>query len=91
MKRKTVFIFVCVIVILFLFLPSFSRMQDLKQKNIKCLKQIGQLKAKNILLKEEKEKLLNDPVYLEKVAREKMNLIRKGEVVYRIVPEQKQE
>jgi cell division protein FtsB len=30
--------------------------------------------------------LEEDPVYLEKVAREKMGLIKKGEVVYQLVP-----
>jgi len=30
--------------------------------------------------------LKNDPEYLEKVARERMGLIRKGETVYKVVP-----
>jgi cell division protein FtsB len=33
---------------------------------------------------EEKRLLEEDPAYLEKVGREKMGLIRKGEVVYKI-------
>ena len=44
------------------------------------------LKKKNKKLGEERQLLENDPVYLEKVAREKMGLIKKGEVIYRIMP-----
>jgi len=61
-------------------------MQDLKQKNLDYERQIEVLKAKKAKLEEEKRLLESDPLYLEKVAREKMGLIREGEVVYEIVP-----
>ncbi len=61
-------------------------MQDLKQKNLDYKRQLEQLQQKSAELKEEKRLLENDPVYLEKVAREKMGLIREGEVVYKITP-----
>jgi cell division protein FtsB len=61
-------------------------MQELKQKNIDYKAQIEELKHKNSQLVEEKSRLIHDPVYLEKVAREKMGLVKEGEVIYRIMP-----
>ena len=39
------------------------------------------------LAKQEKEKLEKDPEYLESVAREKLGIVKKGEIVYKLVPE----
>jgi len=74
------------IVLLLAFLPSYQKMQDLKQKNKEYELRIRQLVQENARLSEEKTLLEDDPVYLEKVAREKMGLIREGEVLYKIVP-----
>lgn len=64
-------------------------MQDLKQKNQEYSVRIKQLEKKNAQLLAERERLKNDPEYLEKVARERMGLIREGEKVYKAVPEAK--
>lgn len=71
-----------------IFLPSYAQMQDLRQKNIDFARKIQQLRFDNARLKEQRSRLENDPIYLEKVAREKMGLIRENEMVYRIVPEE---
>jgi cell division protein FtsB len=84
--KNAFFLFVGTIVVFALFLPSYSEMQDLKQKNIDADRQIQALKEENIKLREEKRRLENDPIYLEKIARERMGLIKKGEVVYHITP-----
>ncbi len=86
MIKNALKLFFFAIVVLVVFLPSYSRMQDLKQKNIDYERQIEQLESKKIQLKEEKRLLVEDPVYLEKVARERMGLIREGEVMYKITP-----
>ena len=86
MLKNAIGLFVVTIIIFFLFLPSYTRMQDLKQRNTEYKKQIEILQARNTQLKKEKALLENDPVYLEKVAREKMGLVREGEVVYKLVP-----
>lgn len=75
---------VLVVLLVIIFLPSYSSMQDLKAKNAAYLEEIQQLEAKKEMLIEEKRKLLDDPVYLEKVAREKMGVVREGEVVYKM-------
>jgi len=86
MLKNAFWLFIVAIFVLVVFLPSYTMMQDLKQKNLDYERQIEVLKAKKAKLEEEKRLLESDPLYLEKVAREKMGLIREGEVVYEIVP-----
>lgn len=86
MLKNAFWLFVIAIFVLIVFLPSYTGMQDLKQKNVEYARQVEFLKAKKIQLIEERRLLEEDPVYLEKVAREKMGLIREGEVIYKITP-----
>ncbi len=65
-------------------------MQDHRQKNSENERKIAILKEKNKKLEEEKKLLEEDPVYLERVAREKMGLVREGETIYRLTPEEQQ-
>jgi cell division protein FtsL len=51
----------------------------------KIEEEIRELKRDNDMLKME-EKRMKDPFYVEKMAREKLGLARKNEVVYKIVP-----
>ena len=75
---------------LLIFLPGYSKLQELKQRNRELESRIKATKQENIELRQEKKKLKEDIVYLERVAREKMGLIREGEIIYRIVPEEKE-
>ena len=86
MIKKIIIIAAFVLLILIIFLPSFSRMQDLKRRNQEFKDEIKFLAEKNKQLFEEKKRLIEDPVYLEKVAREKMGIAKEGEVIYRIKP-----
>jgi len=86
MLKNAFWLFVITIIVLVIFLPSYSQLQDLKQKNFDFSQKIQHLTQENARLKEERRRLEDDPVYLEKIAREKMGLIRPGEVVYRITP-----
>lgn len=72
------------VVLLLLFLPSFAQMNDLKARNDEYEDKIEELEKKNVYLEEELQLLRNDPVYLEKVAREKMGIVKEGEVIYKI-------
>jgi len=87
MKRNALWLFGVAIVILVLFLPSYTKMQDLRYKNDQYEKQIAQLTQDRERLLEEERRLENDPEYQEKVIREEMGVIKKGEVIYRVVPE----
>ena len=63
-------------------------MQDLKLKNAMYEQQIVDLEKLRIDLLEEKRLLEDDPEYLEKIAREKMGLIKENEVIYKITTAQ---
>ena len=91
MIKNAVWLFIAAFIVLIIFLPSYTKMQDLQQKNNEYVDQIQQLKKENISLHEEKDRLDNDPVYLEKVGREKMGIVKEGETMYKIVPMNKEE
>lgn len=74
-------------IFLVIFFPGFARIQELRQKNKELGQNIKKLEAENLALKQEKEKLEKDPEYLESVAREKLGIVKKGEIVYKFVPE----
>ena len=86
MIKNALWLFVFASFVLFIFLPSYTKLQDLRQKNDDYASQLEALKIRKIKLLQEKKLLEEDPTYLEKVGREKMGLIRKGEVVYKISP-----
>lgn len=86
MLKNALWLFGVAVIMLIAFLPSYTKMQDLKLKNYEYAKRIVDLQKRNEQLEQEKHLLETDPVYLEKVARKKMGLIREGEKVYRIVP-----
>jgi len=75
--------------ILILFLPGFSKVQELRDKNRDLLDKIRRLNIENTLLQQEIKKMGTDPVYQERVAREKMGVVRKGEIPIKIVPNKK--
>ena len=59
---------------------------NLSQKEIRKVEEkLEQLKSENQRLKEQMNSL-EDPFYLEKMAREKLGLAKKGEIVYKILP-----
>lgn len=86
MLRNALWLFAFALLVLVIFLPAFSKMQDLQRKDREYQRQISEMAAEHTRLLEEKRLLEEDPVYLEKVAREKMGLIREGEVIYKIMP-----
>ena len=87
--KNAIWLFVLAVMMLIAFLPSYTKMQDLRIKNFEYAKRIDELQKRNAQLEQEKRLLETDPEYLEKVARTKMGLIRNGEKVYRMVPEEK--
>ncbi|HRZ40376.1 MAG TPA: septum formation initiator family protein [Candidatus Omnitrophota bacterium] len=87
MWKNPFILFLLAVGLFLIFLPSYQKMQDLKTANADYEQRIRELMEENQVLAEEKRLLLEDPVYLEKVAREKMGLIREGEVIYKIEPQ----
>ncbi len=70
--------------IVYIFLPAYTRMQDKEAENEAYQRRIQHLEEENRRLRLEQKLLEEDPVYLEKVARERMGLVREGEIIYRI-------
>ncbi len=62
-------------------------MQDKTKKNAEYDVKIEELTAKKEDLRQERYLLEKDPTYLERVAREKMGLVKEGEVIVEITPE----
>ncbi|MFH0826356.1 MAG: septum formation initiator family protein [Candidatus Omnitrophota bacterium] len=72
--------------LLILFLPGFTKLQELKDKNQDLEARITELHRENVLLQEELERVLHDPLYQEEIARDKMGVVRKGEIPVKIIP-----
>ena len=87
--RKAFWLFGVAILLLVLFLPGYTKLQEIREKNIDLEKKIKKLAIENALLQQELGRVINDPIYQEKIAREKMGVVRKGEIPIRIVPEEK--
>ncbi len=87
--KRAFWIFGLALIFLVLFLPGFSKLQDLREKNRDLENKIRRLNIENALLEEEMKKVSSDPVYQERVAREKMGIVRKGEIPIKILPQKK--
>ncbi|MCX5706348.1 MAG: septum formation initiator family protein [Candidatus Omnitrophica bacterium] len=77
------------ILFLVLFLPGFSKFQELRDKNRDLEYKIKRLNVENALLQEELKKIARDPDYQERIAREKMGVVKKGEIPIKIIREKK--
>jgi len=81
-KKKLIYYTIAIIILIIaLFLPRFSRLQELKEENRNLKKRVEILTKANEELSKEKEKLENDPSYAEKIAREKLGMAKKDEII----------
>ncbi|MFH1354875.1 MAG: septum formation initiator family protein [Candidatus Omnitrophota bacterium] len=85
--RKGFWLFAITIVLLIIFLPGYTKLQELRDRNSDLEVKIEKLAEDNSLLQKELERVENDPVYQEKIAREKMGVVRKGEIPFKIIQE----
>ena len=69
-----------------IFLPPFAKLQGLYYKNKKLEEKIVALREENKRLEGEKARLETDIAYIEKKAREKIGVVRKGEIVLKESP-----
>ncbi len=73
-----------IFVILILFLPGYTKLQELKDKNRDLEARINKVEVENTLLEDEILRIQQDPVYQEEIIREKLGVVRKGEIVYKL-------
>ncbi len=90
MKKNRIIISSVLLLILLgiIFIPGYLKIRRLSRENRELERQIKEIEQANIGFQAEQQKLLNDPLYLEKVAREKLGVAKKGEVVYKVLPPQ---
>jgi len=87
--RKAFWFLGIAIFLLIIFLPGYTKLKELKDKNYDLEVKIKKLNIENALLQQELKRIENDPVYQEKIARERMGVVRKGEIPIKILPEKK--
>ena len=85
--KKTFSLFGVAIFLLIIFLPGYTKLQELKDRNKDLETKIKYLNVENALLQQEIKRIESDPIYQEKIAREKMGVVRKGEIPIKIIPE----
>ncbi len=77
-----------ILVILIIFLPGYTKLQELIDKNKDLETKISAIGLENTRLENEILRIQQDPIFQEEVMRQKLGVVRKGEVVYQIVPEE---
>ncbi len=65
-------------------IKSYLKVNQAKNEVRKTEQKLEELKSENEELKKEEENI-QDPFYIEKLAREKLGLAKKGEIVYKIL------
>lgn len=86
-KKYNFFIVIATLGAMSLIAP-FSRFQDLAQKNRHVELKSNKLIVDNKFLQEKQKRLQSDPIYAESVARQKLNVAKDGEMVYKIIPKE---
>jgi cell division protein FtsB len=82
--KRIYWLFGLVLVVLIIFLPRYTKLQELKDKNRELEAKINKVKLENAVLESELTRIRKDPVYQEEIIREKLGVVRKGEVIYKI-------
>jgi len=88
--KKAFWLFGFIVFLLILFLPGYTKLQELKDKNRDLETKVKRLKVENALLEQEVKRIENDGTYQEKIVRDKMGIVRKGEIPIKIVPQGKE-
>lgn len=86
--KKFHFFIIIILIGLMSLISVYSRYQDLAQKNVDLKEDMREVIAENKALIERQYKLQNDAVFAESVAREKLNVAKEGEIIYKILPEE---
>jgi len=89
--RKAFWLFGISTALLIIFLPGYAKLQVLRDKNAELASKLRKLNIENALLQQEVQRVRDDPVYQERIAREKMGVVRKGEIPIKIIPEKKKQ
>jgi len=86
--KKTFSLLGIVLFFLIIFLPGYTKLQELRDRNRDLEVKIKRLSVENTLLQQELKRIESDPIYQERIAREKMGIVRKGEIPIKIIPQE---
>lgn len=78
---------VFVVIFIALVIPKMVHVQKLEERSQALEEELNKIRVENKRMEMELRLLRDDPVYLEKVAREKFNKAKQGEIVYKVVRE----
>jgi cell division protein FtsB len=81
-KPKKILVVMLLIVGIVFLMKSFLNYVEMKNKYDSVNNQINELKDENIKLDSKIGSIYNDREYIEKVAREQLNMVKDGETVY---------
>jgi len=86
--KKAFWLFGSAVLLLIIFLPGYTKLQELRDRNYDLETNIKRLAQENYFLQQKLKRIESDPVYQEKITREKLGVVRKGEVPVKIIPEE---
>ena len=89
-RRLGIYICIAALILVAIFLPGFSRLRRVREQEKKVQEENERLRRINAELEEKIRRLKEDPVYIEGAARDKMGIVKEGEIVYKVVPERKE-
>ncbi|MCM8796723.1 MAG: septum formation initiator family protein [Candidatus Omnitrophica bacterium] len=84
--RKGFLLFALAVFSLILFLPGYTKLQELRDRNRELAEKIKRLEIENALLQQELYRAEKDSLYQEGIIRDKMGIVRKGEMPVKIIP-----
>jgi len=92
-KLKKISLIVIVILfavlVIYAFTPCVIEQRKLNKQIANLENEIERVRESNKKLAKEISALKNDPLYIEKLARKELGLIRSGEVIYKLKPDKK--
>ncbi len=71
-----------IVMLCVVFLPGYSQLEKIREDNRQYLQRIELLEMQNEKLAVELNRMKEDPLYLETKAREKLGIVKKGEIIY---------
>lgn len=83
-KRNVIKLFWFLFIFIAVFLPGYSKFQQLVENNRQLEEKIRQLEISNSRFKKEINRLEQEPAYVEKIARDKLKVSKKGEIIYKM-------
>lgn len=81
-------VLIAVAILLVVFLPPFAKYQRLRYKSNMLNNKVKALNEELKRLEEEKKRLKTDITYIEGTAREKIGVVRKGEILLKEVAQE---